>query len=64
MYGWSDGLAIRSTGCSCRGPEYESQHPHAAPVPGSYMPSSGIQEPTRHICGAQTYMRQKIPRHK
>jgi hypothetical protein len=25
---WRDGSAIKSTGCSCRGPEFSSQHPY------------------------------------
>ena len=26
--GWRDGSAVRSTGCSSRGPEFNSQQPH------------------------------------
>ena len=26
---WRDGSVVKSTGCSCRGPEFSSQHPHA-----------------------------------
>jgi hypothetical protein len=26
--GWRDGSAVKSTGCSSRGPEFNSQQPH------------------------------------
>jgi hypothetical protein len=31
--GWRDGLADKSTGCSTRGPEFNSQQPHVGPQP-------------------------------
>ena len=43
--GWRDGLAVKSTSCSSRGPEFNSQHPHGSsklsvtPVPGDLTPS-------------------------
>lgn len=31
--GWRDGLTVKSTCCSCRGPEFGSQHPHCISPP-------------------------------
>jgi hypothetical protein len=45
MKGQRDGSAVKSTGCSSRGPQFDSQHPYgssqlpATPVPGDLMPS-------------------------
>jgi hypothetical protein len=42
MGGWRDGSVVKSTGCSSRGPRFNSQHLHgssqlsATPVPGEY----------------------------
>jgi hypothetical protein len=33
MKGWRDGSEIKSTGCSSRGPEFNSQHPHGGSQP-------------------------------
>jgi hypothetical protein len=32
-WGWRAGLAVKSTGCSSRGPEFNSQHPHGGSQP-------------------------------
>lgn len=43
-------VVVDSTGCSCRGPRFNFQHPHGdsppsvTPVPRDLMPSSGIFE--------------------
>ena len=43
-----DGLAVKSTNCSPRGPEFKSQQPHGGSQPSamgsSVMPSSGVSE--------------------
>jgi hypothetical protein len=31
--GWRDGLVVKSTDCSSRGPEFNSQHPHGGSPP-------------------------------
>jgi len=31
--GWREGSAIKSTGCSSRGPEFNSQQPHGGSQP-------------------------------
>jgi hypothetical protein len=31
--GWRDGSAVKSTDCSSRGPEFNSQHPHGGSQP-------------------------------
>jgi hypothetical protein len=31
--GWRDGSAIKSTGCSSKGPEFNSQQPHGGSQP-------------------------------
>ena len=47
-----DCSVVRCTGCSSRGPRFDSQHPHDGSqpsvtlVPGDLMPSSGIQGTT------------------
>jgi len=44
--GWRDGLVVKSTVCSSRGPEFKSQQPHGGsqpPVMGSDAPS-GVSE--------------------
>jgi hypothetical protein len=44
--GWNDGSAVRSTDCSSRGPEFNSQKPHGCSQP-SVMGSdalSGVSE--------------------
>jgi hypothetical protein len=42
-WSWRDGLAVKSTGCSSRGPEFNSQQPHGGSQPSDLMPSSGMQ---------------------
>jgi hypothetical protein len=43
--GWRDGSAVKNTGCSSKGPGFNSQHPRGSshlpvtPVPGDLMPS-------------------------
>ena len=43
-----DGSQVTSTGCSSRGPRFNSQHPHGSsqpcmiPVPGVLIPSSSL----------------------
>ena len=52
--GWRDGSEVESTGCSSRGPEFNSQHPHGSsqlsvtPGPGD-LPSSHRQQ-AKHQC--------------
>jgi hypothetical protein len=31
--GWSDGSAVKSTDCSSKGPEFNSQEPHSGSQP-------------------------------
>jgi hypothetical protein len=38
---WRDGSAVRSTGCSSRGPEFNSQQPHGGSQP-SVMGSDAL----------------------
>jgi hypothetical protein len=55
---WRDGSGIRSNGCSSRGPEFHSRHPHGssqlsvAPVPEDLTPSH------RHTCRQNTSVRE------
>jgi hypothetical protein len=39
--GWNDGLAVKSTGCFSRGPEFNSQQPHGGSQP-SVMESDAL----------------------
>jgi hypothetical protein len=39
--GWRDGSAVKSTGGSSRGPEFNSQHPHGGSQP-SVMGSDAL----------------------
>ena len=39
--GWRDGSVVKSTDCSSRGPEFNSQQPHGG---WDLMPSSGVSE--------------------
>jgi hypothetical protein len=39
--GWSDGLAVKSTDCSSKGPEFKSQQPHGGSQP-SIMRSDSL----------------------
>jgi len=39
--GWGDGSAVKSTGCSSRGPEFKSQQPHGGSQP-SVMGSDAL----------------------
>jgi hypothetical protein len=55
--GWRNGLVIKSTDCSSRGPEFNSQHPHGGSHP-SVMgtdASSGVSEDSNSIL---TYIKQ------
>jgi hypothetical protein len=55
---WRDGSAIKSTGCSPRGPGFDSPHPRrgselpVTPVPGNLIHSLGSTG-TRRACGTQ-----------
>jgi len=59
-------VVIKNTCYSCRGPGFNSQHPHGGPqaslaqVPGNEMllPTSAD---TRKACAAHTYMQAKHP---
>jgi hypothetical protein len=45
--GWRDGSEVKSTDCSSRGPDFNSQQPHGGsqpPVMRSDTPSSGVSE--------------------
>lgn len=50
ILGWRIGSGVKSTYCSCRGPEFKSQYPHGVsqppvtPVMGDPMPNSHLQE--------------------
>jgi hypothetical protein len=33
LLGWRDGLVVKKTGCSSRGPEFNSQQPHGGSQP-------------------------------
>jgi len=48
MLGWKDGSVVKSTGCSCRGPEFNSQQPHGGSQPSvmgsDALFSSGVSE--------------------
>jgi hypothetical protein len=33
LLGWRDGLVVKSTDCSSRGPEFDSQQPHGGSQP-------------------------------
>ena len=45
---WRVGSAVKSTGCSCRGPRFDSQHPHGGsqssviPVPERLIPAVSL----------------------
>ena len=41
MAGWRDGSVVKSTDCSSKGPEFNSQQPHGRPQP-SVMRSSAL----------------------
>jgi hypothetical protein len=40
-WGWRDGSAVKSTDCSARSPEFNSQQPHGGSVP-SVMGSDAL----------------------
>jgi hypothetical protein len=44
--GWKDGAVVKSTDCSSRGPEFNSQQPHGGSQPSVWdlMPSSGVSK--------------------
>ena len=60
MLGWRDGSVVKSTGCSCRGPGFASQHPHGGselpvtPVPGDRIHSSDCHRDQAHMNGTDT----------
>ena len=39
LWGWRDGSAVKNTGCSSRGPEFNFQQPHGGSQP--YVMRSG-----------------------
>ena len=43
--GWRDGSVVKSTGCSSRGPQFNSQHPHGSSQL-SVTPASGDPTPS------------------
>jgi hypothetical protein len=52
--GWRDGLAVKSTGCSSRGPGFKSQHPYGTSQL-SITPVLEVPTPSpRHICRQST----------
>ena len=65
MWGLRDGSVVtKSTGCSSRGPEFDSQHPHGASQPSvTLVPGDPVPFPfspgLRHLRGAQMYMHKK-----
>jgi hypothetical protein len=52
---WKDGTAVKSPGCSCRGPGFDSQHPQGClqpsvtPIPGHPILSSDLRGYQAHI---------------
>jgi hypothetical protein len=40
---------VKSTDCSSRGPEFNSQQPHGGSQPSELMPSSGVSEDSTRI---------------
>ena len=52
--GWREGLTVKRTGCSSRGPRLSSQHPndgskpHVTTVPADRTPSSGLLRHQSH----------------
>lgn len=62
--GWKDGSEVKSTGCSFKRPEFNSQHHKVAhyvcnQIPGNLL-SSGLHG-TRRAYDTQTHMRAKHP---
>jgi hypothetical protein len=51
LWGWRDGLAVKSTDCSSRGPEFKSQHHVVAhsQLQWDLVPSSGVSEDSESI---------------
>ena len=59
-----DHSAVKSTGCSCRGPGFNSQHPHDNWQPSVTLVSGDLvpflaSTGTSHTCGTQTYTQAK-----
>ena len=54
--GWRDGLAVKSTGCSSRGPEFNSEQPHGGSQP-SVMGSDGLSGVSEDSNSVLTYMK-------
>jgi hypothetical protein len=46
--GWRDGSAVKSTDCSSRGPEFNSQQPHSGSQP-SVMGSDVMSEDSNNV---------------
>ena len=46
LWDWKDGLEVKSTDCSSRGPEFDSQQPHG----GSQLSIMGSSAHTRMVC--------------
>jgi hypothetical protein len=47
--GWRDGSVVKSTDCSSRGPEFNSQQPHGISQPWDLMPFSGVSEESASV---------------
>jgi hypothetical protein len=49
--GWRDGSVVKSTDCSSRGPEFNSQQPHGGSQPSvmGSVPSSGVSEESSNV---------------
>jgi hypothetical protein len=60
LRGLGDGLAIKRTGCSCRKPWFNFQHPHGSsqlpvtPVLGDPTPPSGLRGHCMHLMNRYT----------
>lgn len=55
QWGWRDKVAVRSPGCSSRGPRLKFQNPYGGsepsvtPIPGNLMPLFWVPVGTRHV---------------
>ena len=62
MRAWKDGLVVKNTCCSCRGPEFSFQHGCSympvTLVPGDLMPFLTTVG-TRYVYGAHKFMQTK-----
>lgn len=65
-WGWKDGAAVKSIGCSCRVLAFDFQHLHGneqlsrTPVPRDPVPSSDLHG-IRHLLGTKMYVPAKHP---